>query len=159
MMRRSLHNALRCSNRCLTRSAAFHHLPTSSSRCFATAHRTSNFPDFGEPHCAWVVCVCNHRLHDDVILACRPTHVPSTRIAILRPIKMISISKQSFSAGKYFVSPMTRSNDSGRYTALVSIRNGSHDRVFRFLPQFSSREEAIDYAIGEAHTWLRQRAA
>ncbi len=54
---------------------------------------------------------------------------------------------------------MTRSNDSGRYTALVSIRNGNHDRVFRFTPQFSSTEDAVAYAIGEAHLWLRQRAA
>lgn len=52
---------------------------------------------------------------------------------------------------------MTRIDDSGLYTALVSIRNGSHDRVFRFTPQFASSEDAVSYAIGEARTWLRQR--
>ncbi len=54
---------------------------------------------------------------------------------------------------------MTRTEESGLYTALVSIRNGSHDRVFRFRPQFSSREDAVQYAIDEAHIWLEQRAA
>ncbi len=54
---------------------------------------------------------------------------------------------------------MTRTNETGRYTALVSIRNGSHDRVFKFTPQFSSREDAVNYAIDEAHLWLGQRAA
>lgn len=54
---------------------------------------------------------------------------------------------------------MTRAHDSGRYTALVSIRNGMHDRVFRFTPQFSSSEDAVNYAIGEARSWLEQRAA
>ena len=54
---------------------------------------------------------------------------------------------------------MTRMNDSGLYTALVSIRNGSHDRVFRFTPQFASSEDAVRYAIDEAHVWLGQRAA
>lgn len=52
---------------------------------------------------------------------------------------------------------MTRVNDAGQYTALVSIRNGTHDRVFRFTPQFSSHEDAVEYAVGEAHIWLRQR--
>lgn len=72
---------------------------------------------------------------------------------------MISIPKQVFSVGKYQISPMTRTNETGRYTALVSIRNGSHDRVFKFTPQFSSREDAVNYAIDEAHLWLGQRAA
>ncbi len=52
---------------------------------------------------------------------------------------------------------MTRTNDAGQYTALVSIRNGSHDRVFRFSPQFSSHDDAVTYAIGEAHRWLQHR--
>lgn len=72
---------------------------------------------------------------------------------------MISIPKQIFAVGKYLISPMTRTEESGLYTALVSIRNGSHDRVFRFRPQFSSREDAVQYAIDEAHIWLEQRAA
>jgi hypothetical protein len=39
----------------------------------------------------------------------------------------------------------------------VSIRNGSHDRVFRFIPQFSTREGAVQYALSEGQRWLRQR--
>ncbi len=54
---------------------------------------------------------------------------------------------------------MTRIDDSGRYTALVSIRNGAHDRVFRFAPHFASSEAAVSHAIDEAHAWLRQRSA
>lgn len=72
---------------------------------------------------------------------------------------MIPTHEQAFSTGKYLVSPMTRMNDSGLYTALVSIRNGSHDRVFRFTPQFASSEDAVRYAIDEARIWLRQRMA
>lgn len=70
---------------------------------------------------------------------------------------MISDTKPTFSVGKYLISPMTRIHDSGHFTALVSISNGMHDRVFRFTPQFSSTDEAVSYAIREAHAWLRQR--
>jgi len=80
--------------------------------------------------------------------------------AMLRAsINMISITKQAFAVGKYTVSPMIRTNETGRFTALVSIRNGSHDRVFRFTPQFSSQHEAVQYAIDEAHLWLGQRVS
>ena len=70
---------------------------------------------------------------------------------------MISISEKAFSVGKYLVSPFTRRNDSGRYTASVSIRNGSHDRVFRFVPEFTTREGALQYAVAEGYHWLQQR--
>lgn len=72
---------------------------------------------------------------------------------------MTSIFKQDFAAGKFHISPMTRISESGQFTALVSIRNGMHDRVFRFNPQFSSHEEAVRYAVGEAQIWLRDRIA
>lgn len=71
---------------------------------------------------------------------------------------MISTLEKAFSVGKYLVSPFTRSTDLGQYTASVSIRNGSHDRVFRFVPNFASREDALQYAIDEGHSWLQQRA-
>ncbi|MBX9959704.1 MAG: hypothetical protein K2Y15_06160 [Burkholderiaceae bacterium] len=69
--------------------------------------------------------------------------------------------EKAFSVGKYLVSPLIRTTDTGRYQASVSIRSGSgrgtHDRVFRFVPEFSTREGALQYAINEGCSWLRQR--
>ena len=65
--------------------------------------------------------------------------------------------EKAFSVGKYLVSPLTRRTDSGRYMASVSIRNGMHDRVLRFVPEFSSRESALQYAATEGRHWLQQR--
>lgn len=67
----------------------------------------------------------------------------------------------SFTVGKYLVSPLTRLNEAGRYIASLSIRSGSgrgtHDRVFRFVPEFGTREGAVQYAIAQGHQWLQQR--
>ncbi len=70
---------------------------------------------------------------------------------------MFTTTEKAFSVGKYLVSPLTRSNDSGQYTASVSIRNGSHDRVFRFIPEFSTKEAAVRYAVAEGRRWVSQR--
>lgn len=74
---------------------------------------------------------------------------------------MNTTQEQAFAVGKYLVSPLTRRNDAGRYTASVSIRSGqgrgTHDRVFRFVPEFPTREGALQYAIAEGHSWLQQR--
>ena len=74
---------------------------------------------------------------------------------------MITTPEKAFSVGKYLVSPLTRLGESGQYTASVSIRSGSgrgtHDRVFRFLPEFATHEGAIRYAIAEGLSWLQQR--
>lgn len=69
----------------------------------------------------------------------------------------MSTLEKAFSVGKYLVSPLTRPTESGHYTASVSIRNGMHDRVLRFVPEFSTREGALQYAITEGHSWLRQQ--
>ncbi len=69
--------------------------------------------------------------------------------------------EKAFSVGKYLVSPLTRTTESGQYTASVSIRSGSgsgtSDRVYRFVPEFATREGALQYAIAEGHSWLQQR--
>lgn len=69
--------------------------------------------------------------------------------------------EKAFSVGKYLVSPLTRTTESGQYTASVSIRSGSgrgtSDRVYRFVPEFATREGALQYAIDEGHSWLQQR--
>ncbi len=74
---------------------------------------------------------------------------------------MMTTPEQAFSVGKYLVSPLPRLNDAGQYTASVSIRSGSgrgtHDRVFRFLPEFNTREGAVQYAIDQGRQWLQQR--
>lgn len=59
----------------------------------------------------------------------------------------------------FAVTPMSRATDAGTYTSAVSIRSGrgqaSHDRVFRFTPQFSQPAQALAYAEGQARHWLR----
>lgn len=71
--------------------------------------------------------------------------------------------EKAYSVGKYLVSPLTRTTESGLYTASVSIRSGSgsgtSDRVFRFVPEFATRESALQYAMAEGHRWLQQRHA
>lgn len=68
---------------------------------------------------------------------------------------MLMTAEKSFPVGKYLVSPMAQRNDTGLYNASVSIRNGAHDRVFRFVPEFASHDRAMVYALAEARTWLR----
>jgi hypothetical protein len=69
--------------------------------------------------------------------------------------------EHAFPVGKYLVSPLTRLTESGRYTARVSIRSGrgqaTHDRVLGFLPEFRTRESALQYAATEGQRWLQQR--
>jgi hypothetical protein len=69
--------------------------------------------------------------------------------------------EKAFSVGKYLVSPLSRLTESGQYAASVSIRSGrgsgTHDRVFRFIPEFTTQEGALQYAIAEGHSWLQQR--
>lgn len=73
---------------------------------------------------------------------------------------MNTTQESAFSVGKYLVSPLTRLNDAGQYIASLSIRSGSgrgtHDRVFRFQPEFSTREGAVQYAIDQGHLWLQR---
>lgn len=70
---------------------------------------------------------------------------------------MFSTAEKTFPVGKYLVSPMAQRNDTGLYNASVSIRNGSHDRVFRFVPEFASHDGAMVYAEAEARTWLHTK--
>jgi hypothetical protein len=73
---------------------------------------------------------------------------------------MTTNREKTFSVGKYLVSPLTRLTDAGQYAASLSIRSGSgtstHDRVFRFVPQFDTRAGARRYAIEQGMTWLRE---
>ena len=70
---------------------------------------------------------------------------------------MNTIHEKTFSVGKYLVSPLTRKTEGGAYTASVSIRSGrgsgTHDRVFRFIPHFPTRESARRYAAEQGLEW------
>lgn len=69
---------------------------------------------------------------------------------------------KTFSVGPYQVSPLTRLTDCGDYASSVSIRSGqgrsTHDRVFRFIPRFETREGACRYAVEQGMLWLRETA-
>ena len=56
---------------------------------------------------------------------------------------------QAHEVGKYLVTPMTKLNEAGRYSASVSIRRGMHDRVFRLIPHFDSAASAVCYALAQ----------
>ena len=75
---------------------------------------------------------------------------------------MTTTQEKTISVGKYLVSPLTRLTDAGDYCASVSIRSGrgsgTHDRVFRFVPRFTTREGARRYAIEQGVNWLRLSA-
>jgi len=65
--------------------------------------------------------------------------------------------EQSIVVGKFVVSPLVTTTDSGRFAASVVIRSGkgraTHHRVLRFVPRFNSRDSAQRYAVdhGVAH--------
>lgn len=69
---------------------------------------------------------------------------------------------KTISVGPYQVSPLTRLTDCGDYASSVSIRSGTgrstHDRVFRFIPRFQTREGASRYAVEQGLQWLRETA-
>jgi hypothetical protein len=95
---------------------------------------------------------------------CRTVRLGAGRIRTIFPTRprkarntMNHTLEKAFSVGKYLVSPLIRATESGRYMASVSIRNGMHDRVLRFVPEFSTRESALDYAVVEGRSWLQQR--
>ncbi|EHR69442.1 hypothetical protein BurJ1DRAFT_0560 [Burkholderiales bacterium JOSHI_001] len=68
-----------------------------------------------------------------------------------------------FREGKYLVSPLVRRTDAGCFAASVSIRSGqgsgTHDRVYRFEPRFSTPEGAQRFAAEQGRQWLLQRLA
>lgn len=74
---------------------------------------------------------------------------------------MITTPENAFSVGKYLVSPSTHTTGNGQFTACVSIRSGSgsgtHDRIYRFVPEFAEQDSALRYAVSEGLRWLAQR--
>jgi hypothetical protein len=80
------------------------------------------------------------------------------RATVLAPC-MTTTREKTFSVGRYLVSPLTRLTQTGCYAPSVSIRSGqgrsTHDRVFRFLARFPTREDAHRYAVEQGMLWLQ----
>ena len=76
---------------------------------------------------------------------------------------MTTHHETAFSIGKYLISPLTRLTDAGSYAPSVSIRSGggraTHDRVFRFVARFGTREAACRYACEQGVRWLQEAAS
>jgi hypothetical protein len=76
---------------------------------------------------------------------------------------MTTDHETSIVVGKFVVSPLTTATDSGRFAASAVIRSGrghgTHHRVLRFVPRFSTRDGARHYAVehGVAHASALQR--
>jgi hypothetical protein len=74
---------------------------------------------------------------------------------------MTTIRDTTFSVGKCLASPLTRLTDQGDGVASVAIHGGSgtHDRVFRFVPEFRSRARARRHAVADGLRRLRGDAS
>lgn len=76
---------------------------------------------------------------------------------------MIQTLTTALSVGKYLVSPLSKRLSDGRFAASVSIRSGrgsgTHDRVLRFIPSFSTQAAALSYASNEGLTWVHDPAS
>ncbi|MFN4265262.1 MAG: hypothetical protein ACK4F8_05890 [Aquabacterium sp.] len=64
--------------------------------------------------------------------------------------------------GRFTLSPSTRQTDCGQFAASLSIRSGrgsaTSDRIFRFIPLFSTAQAAAQYALTQGLGYLRQPA-
>jgi len=71
---------------------------------------------------------------------------------------MTTTVEKPFTVGKFLVSPFTRLTEAGDYLASLSIRSGrgtgTHDRVFRFTPRFTTRQGALAYAADQGRCML-----
>lgn len=56
--------------------------------------------------------------------------------------------------GNYLVTPITKMTDDGQYAASVSIRRGTHDKVFRLIPVFDSAARAAFYALSQGRHFV-----
>ncbi|RRS04643.1 hypothetical protein EIP75_09490 [Aquabacterium soli] len=60
--------------------------------------------------------------------------------------------------GKFVFSAFSQQTDCGQHQASLSIRSGrgrgTHDRVFRFVPLFTTPQAAIHYALAQGEGCL-----
>jgi hypothetical protein len=64
--------------------------------------------------------------------------------------------QNTFTVGKFLVTPLTKITDSGDYAASVSIRRGMYDRIIRFIPRFQSDALAARYALRQGRSMVLQ---
>jgi hypothetical protein len=55
--------------------------------------------------------------------------------------------------GRYVVTPLTQTDASGQFTAAVSIRRGTYDRIFRFIPHFLMSRLPLNMLWLKAGAW------
>lgn len=71
---------------------------------------------------------------------------------------MTTHTTTAFTAGKFLITPMTRTCQNGRYIASLSVRCGqksqTHDKVYSFHPEFDSADSALTYAAVQGRYWL-----
>lgn len=76
---------------------------------------------------------------------------------------MSSFSSLPFTVGKFLITPLIRSKNTGRFSAALSIRRGrgtqTHDRVYTFKPEFTSRDGALVYAAAQGRYWMLNPAS
>lgn len=76
---------------------------------------------------------------------------------------MSPIPSASLTVGRYLISPLIRSADSGGYSACVSVKSGrgsgTHDRVLRLHGHFDTQETAHQYALDEGVAYIRPRCS
>ncbi len=72
-------------------------------------------------------------------------------------------STHPFAVGKFRVTPLSRSRDTGYHTALLSIRMGddphADDRIYTFKPAFKTQDSALMYAAAQGRYWLLDPAS
>ena len=73
-------------------------------------------------------------------------------------LRMKPHTHAAFKAGKFLITPLSRSCHNGRFIASLSVRRGAgtqtHDKVFSFHPEFESAESALTYAAVQGRYWL-----
>ena len=87
--------------------------------------------------------------------------VPSRALATPNPPESFNIKNHSLQIGKFLVSPLCKRLATGQYSASVSIRSGkgsgTHDRVVRLLPSFTTEPAAIGFALREGIAWIQRQ--
>lgn len=56
--------------------------------------------------------------------------------------------------GHYLVTPFHIPTEGGGFVAAVSIRRGKYDRIFRFIPKFTTELLAANYALSEGRNMV-----
>ena len=68
----------------------------------------------------------------------------------------LDLMHPTFPVGKFLVTPLVKPSEGGGFAASVSIRRGTHDRVFRFVPRFASEALAARYAMRHGRNMARR---